>query len=68
MAIVIFAIPVTVYEIIRFNLSKLSVFESMTFKMLVKIMSYNVAKISSDGFLIAFMMVKMTDVSETVFV
>ena len=31
-AIVTFAVTVTVYEIITFNLSKWSVFESMTFK------------------------------------
>ena len=43
-AIVIFALPVTVYNTIKFNLSKWSVFESITFKKYVNIMNYNVAQ------------------------
>ena len=43
-AIVMFAIPDTLYEIITFNLFKFSVFSPMTFKMQVNIMTYNVAE------------------------
>ena len=41
---VILAMPVTVCETITFNLSEWTVFESMTFKKWVNIMSYNVAE------------------------
>ena len=43
MAIVIFAVSVTVCDITTFNLPKWSQFESQTFKKWVKVMSYNVA-------------------------
>ena len=39
-----FAQTVTIYETIKFNLSKWFVFESMTFKKNVNIMSYKVVE------------------------
>ena len=58
LAIVMFALPVTVHEIMTFDLSKWSVFESMTFKKWVNIMSCNVAELSLNGVLMAYMIVK----------
>ena len=56
-----FALPVTVYEIIKCNLSKWSRIESMTFKK-VNIMSYNIAK-----YVIGWRLVKkIADLSQTV--
>ena len=53
-----FAIPVTVYEIIMVNLSKWSVLESMTFKRQVSIVSYNVAAYVVELFFMACKVVK----------
>ena len=54
-----FALPVTAYEIILFNLSKWSVFESMTFREYdIIISSYNVTKYVVRWLLMACKMVK----------
>ena len=54
-----FAQTVNIYEKIKFNLFKLSVFKCMTFKKYVNIMSYNVTKYVIDPCnLMAYMMVK----------
>ena len=55
---VIFAIPVTIYEIITFNPSKWSVIESIIFKKEIDIMSYNVTEYVVGWFLMAYKLVK----------
>ena len=53
-----FALPVTVYERVKFNLSKWSVIESVIFKKYVNIRAPTSPNMSLDGDLITALMIK----------
>ena len=69
LAMVMFVLSVILWEIITFNLRKWYWFEFCTFKKLVKVMSYNVAKyVNGWHFYVQQDSEKMADLSQTMFV